>query len=84
MDLSFLKQCNPVSNWTLGTLEFDDSHTLTCPIHPRHANVDVINDNLVAREVMTKQPSIVFFCAILNDRDATSASYTDETLNADI
>jgi hypothetical protein len=54
-------------------------------IHPRPANVDIIHSNATAREILKKaDPSTVFFCAILKEYDATSATYTNETLDADI
>jgi hypothetical protein len=83
MGISFVKQYNPDIDWTLGTLKFDDYHTLTCPIHPRPANVDVIHPNaIMAREIMKRDSSTVFFCAILKECDATSSSYTNDTLDS--
>jgi hypothetical protein len=75
MGLLFVKQCNPGINWTLGTLEFDESNTLTCHIHLRHANVKVIHTNARAREIMREYPStVIFFFAILRKYDATLIS----------
>jgi hypothetical protein len=82
--LGFFVLYNPVIDWQTGFLKFNDSHTSACPIHPRPANVEIVEANAMAREINEKDPPIVFLCAILKGYDAASVTYTDNSLADDI
>jgi hypothetical protein len=49
LGVSFLQKYNPVIDWRTCSLKFYDCHTVTCPIQPRHANVEIVHAHAIAR-----------------------------------